>query len=205
MDMNQTIPPTALVRAEEAGSTQPPLGALRFDMPLDLYAAMPQLAELTQKRPIAEEDALDYLWRLRSSTTPEEAVTYTAFAALPQMSIWWAHECLRLMPETLDQADLETMEQVGRWVSAPGKDIRHEIMRRALWAPKRSPAVMLALAVGWSGGSIAPNDPASVPIYRAPKSINSAVLSSLAQAQLSRRSVLLAKIIDMAESLFRVY
>ncbi|MEP4196410.1 MAG: hypothetical protein ABJL99_12330 [Aliishimia sp.] len=203
--MNQTIPPNALAQAKEADSTQPPLGALRFEMPQDLYAAIPQLSELTQKRPMADEDALDYLWRLRASTTPEEAVTYTAFAALPQMAIWWAHECLRLMPETLDQADLDMMENVGRWISAPNKDMRHQIMRQALWASKRSPAVMLGLSVGWSGGSIAPNDPANVPVSRSPKSINSAVLSSLAQAQLSRRSVLLAKIIDMAESLFRVY
>lgn len=205
MDMNQTIPPTALARAEDVDNTQPPLGALRFEMPQDLYAAMPQLAELTQKRPMADEDALDYLWRLKASTTPEEAVTYTAFAALPQMAIWWGHECLRLMPETLDTADRELLEHVGRWVSAPSQDLRHHIMRHALWAQKRSPAVMLGLSVGWSGGSIAPNDPASVPIYRSPKSINSAVLSSLAQAQLSRRSVLLAKFIDMAESLFRLY
>lgn len=56
-------------------------------MPADLYAAMPQLAELTQHRPRAGEDALHYLGRLRSSTTPEEAVTYTAFAALPEMAI----------------------------------------------------------------------------------------------------------------------
>ncbi len=205
MDMTQTVPPRSLSGAEDGNSTQPPVGALRYDAPQDLYAALPQLAELTQKRPMADEDALDYLWRLRSSTTPEEAVTYTAFAALPQMAIWWGHECLRLMPETMDTADREIMELVGHWISGPTKDLRHSVMRKALWASRRSPAVMLGLAVGWSGGSIAPNDPAAVPIHRTPRSINSAVLSSLAQAQLSRRSVLLAKFIDMAESLFRVY
>ena len=64
---------------------------------------------------------------------------------------------------------------------------------------------MLALAVGWSGGQIAPNDPAPVPIWRAPRSINSAVLSCLSKVDLDRRSVLLARFIDLSANLFRVY
>ncbi|MGH1453212.1 MAG: DUF6931 family protein [Paracoccaceae bacterium] len=199
--MNRSLPPGS----EESDKTRPPLGALRYETPLDLYAALPQVAEVTQHRPRENEDALDYLFRLRSSTTPEEAVTYTAFAALPQMAIWWGHECLRLMPETLDQADRARMELIAAWTARPSTDLRHRLMHEALWANKRSPAVMLALAAGWSGGSIAPNDPAPVPPYRAPRSINSAVLSCLAQADLSRRPIYLARFIDMAESLYRVY
>lgn len=190
---------------DEVDKTRPPTGALRFDTPQDLYAGLPQLAELTQCRPRDGEDALQYLGRLRSSTTPEEAVTYTAFAALPQMAIWWAHGCLRLMPETMNEADRAMMEKIAVWIATPTKDLRHHIMREALWANGRTPVVMLALAVGWSGGSIAPNDPAPVPPYRGPRSINSSVLSCLARAELTRRPVHLARFIDMAESLYRVY
>lgn len=194
-----------VLNEDEADKTRPPQGALRFDTPQDLYAAVPQIAELTQQRPREGEDALQYLGRLRSSTTPEEAVTYTAFAALPQMAIWWGHECLRVMPEVLDQRDRVFMEQIAQWIATPTQDLRHRIMKEALWATGRSPAVMLGLAVGWSGGSIAPNDPAPVPPHRAPRSINSSVLSCLARADLTRRPVYLARFIDMAESLYRVY
>lgn len=190
---------------DDADKTRPPQGALRYDSPQDLYAALPQLAELTQQRPREGEDALHYLGRLGSSTTPEEAVTYTAFAALPQMAIWWGHECLRVMPEVLDQRDRVFMEMIAAWIATPTKDLRHQIMKEALWSNGRTPAVMLGLAVGWSGGSIAPNDPAPVPPYRAPRSINSSVLSCLARADLTRRPVHLARFIDMAESLYRVY
>lgn len=199
--MNKTLPPGM----DDTDKTRPPTGALRYDTPQDLYAALPQLAELTQHRPREAEDALAYMGRLRASTTPEEAVTYTSFAALPQMAIWWGHECLRCMPDALDKRDRALMELIAAWVSSPTQDFRHQIMREALWAPARSPAVMLGLAVGWSGGSIAPNDPAPVPPYRAPRSINSAVLSGLARAELSRRPIFLARFIDMAESLYRVY
>lgn len=199
--MNKTLPPGM----DETDKTRPPTGALRYDTPQDLYAALPQLAELTQHRPREAEDALAYMGRLRASTTPEEAVTYTSFAALPQMAIWWGHECLRCMPDALDKRDRALMEMIAAWVASPTQDFRHQIMREALWAPARSPTVMLGLAVGWSGGSIAPNDPAQVPPYRAPRSINSAVLSGLARAEMSRRPIFLARFIDMAESLYRVY
>ena len=73
----------------EDDRTRPPAETLRFDTPLDLYAAMPQVAELTQQRPRDGEDVIGYLHRLRASTTPEEAVTFTAFAVVPKIAIWW--------------------------------------------------------------------------------------------------------------------
>ena len=199
--MNELNPPDT----SDAEKTRPPVGALRYETPMDLFAALPQVADLTQHRPREGEDGLAFLGRLRSSTTPEEAVTFTAFAALPQMAIWWAHECLRSMPDYLDQNDRKMLELVAAWITEPSTYQRHKIMKEALWAPGRAPTIMLGLAVGWSGGSIAPNDPAPVPPYRTPKAINTSVLSCLARADLSRRPILLARFIDMAESLFRVY
>ncbi|MEM8849587.1 MAG: hypothetical protein AAGE03_06070 [Pseudomonadota bacterium] len=157
-----------------------------------------------QHRPREGEESIDFLQRLRASTTPEEAVTFTAFAALPQMGVWWGYESLRSMPDAIGARDRELMELIAAWIATPTDDLRHRIMQAALFAPARTPAVMLGLAVGWSGGSIAPSDPAPVPIYRGPRSLNSAVLSSLAKMPLSRRSVHLARVISLAESLYRV-
>jgi len=199
--MNDSQTPTP----QSSDKTQPPVGSLRYETPMDIYAALPQLAELTQHRPRDGEDVLAYLGRLRSSTTPEEAVTYTAFSALPQMAIWWAYECLQAMPDHLDNNDRVMMGMIANWIKHPSTGLRHDIMKEALWAPMRSPVVLLGLAVGWSGGSIAPNDPASAPISRTPMAINTAVLSSLARSDMTRRPIFLARFIDMAESLFRVY
>ena len=58
----------------EPDKTQPPVSALRYDTPQELYTHMPSLAQMTQHRPREGEDALDFLYRLRGSTTPEEAV-----------------------------------------------------------------------------------------------------------------------------------
>lgn len=185
--------------------TRPPTVATRFDTLADLYVAIPQLAEVTQQRPRPEEEALDYLMRLRQSTTPEEAVTFTAFAIQPKLAIWWGHECLRTMPDALTALDRQMMELTASWIGRPDTPMRHHVMREALWAPAKSPGVHLGLAVGWSGGSIAPNDPAPVGPSRCPRAINTAILSCLAKADLSRRPIFLARFIDMAESLFKVY
>lgn len=193
------------VPGEEGEKTRPPVSALRFATPFELYSELPQIRDLTQHRPREGEDGLAYLARLRSSTTPEEAVTFAAFASRPKMAIWWAYECLRTMPEELSREDRELMEKIALWTGNPETDNRYEVMRSALYAPRRTPAVFLGLAVGWSGGQIAPNDPAPVPPFRTPRAINSAVLSCLARADLSQRSIRLARFIDLAQTLFQVY
>ena len=194
----------AMVAEDDAGDkTQPPMSALRYDSPVELYAGMPRVRSMTQHRPRDGEQSIDYLLRLRGSTTPEEAVTFTACALVPKMAIWWGYECLRLSSDDLSAADRELMELVAIWTTYHDAENRYRAMKAALYAPVRTPQVCLALAVGWSGGPIAPNDPAQVPLYRAPQAINSAVLSSLAKADMAQRPVRLARFIDQAAALFR--
>ena len=156
-------------------------------------------------RPRPPEGAQDYLWRLRRSDTPEEGVTLTAFAFVPKLAIWWGHECLRTIPEVLTPTDRSMMELIARWIGEPTSENRHAVMKEALWAPERCPGVHLGLATGWSGGSIAPNDPSPIPLHRSPRAINTAVLSCLASAAMTRRTIYLTRFMDVAQSLFKVY
>lgn len=197
--------PNDHIASAEPDKTQPPVAALRYDTPASLYAHMPHVAQLTLHRPHETESALDYLYRLRASTTPEEAVTFTAFAAMPKMGIWWGYECLRLSGYELSHADRELIEHVANWTQYPDNENRYRAMRAALYAPVRTPAVFLGLAVGWSGGPIAPNDPAGVPPHRGPRALNTAVLSCLARTDIQSRSIRLARFIDEAVVLYRAY
>lgn len=183
--------------------TRPPLSVLRYELPGELYAAVPQVGNLTQHRPREGEETLNYILRLRGSTTPEEAVTFMAFALVPEQAVWWAYECLRLLGNDLSAADRDLMSLVATWTTHPDAENRYRAMRAALYAPVLTPQVFLALAVGWSGGPIAPNDPAPVPLHRAPRAINSAILSCLAKVDLSHRSIWLARFIDQSPAVFR--
>ncbi|KHA53941.1 DUF6931 family protein [Sulfitobacter geojensis] len=194
--------PNDHVTSAEPDKTQPPLAALRYATPSELYAKMPHVSQLTLHRPDVAERAIEYLYRLRASTTPEEAVTYTAFATMPKMGVWWGYECLRLSGDDLSAADRQMMELVANWTQYPDNENRYRAMKAALYAPVLTPATYLGLAVGWSGGSIAPNDPAGVPAHRGPRALNTAVLSCLAQSDLQSRPIRLARFIDQASVLY---
>ena len=189
----------------ERDKTKPPVSSLRYETPFELYKHLPQVSQLTQHRPREDEGVIDFLYRLRASTTPEEAVTFTAFAALPKMAIWWGYECLRQAADDLDGEERKMMELVANWTQYPDNENRYRAMQLGLYTRVRNPAMYLCLAVGWSGGTIAPNDTAGVPPHRTPRAINSAILSCLARADLQQRQVRLARFIDQAASLFTVY
>lgn len=203
--MNQTFHKSDLAHAAHVGAPVPTPRYLRAERAAQLYVSMPKLGALTVARPHSGEPALNYFNRLRTSATPEEAVTFAAFAPLPQMSIWWGHECLRLIPGALSGEDAKLLEQVGRWVAAPNARLRHWIMRRALWADSRSPTVMLGLAAGWSGGALAPNDPQGVALDRCPTAVATAVLGTLAKVPTAQRADLRNHFLDLADCLFHAY
>lgn len=182
---------------------QPPISLLRFETPFTLFADMPHLPQMTQQRPLETETGLAFLQRLRGSTTPEEAISFVSFALLPKMAIWWGYECLRDAAHVLSAEDRAMMELVAIWTAYPDNENRYRAMKAALYAPVRTPAVYLGLAVGWSSGQIAPNDPAVVPAHRAPRAINTAVLSCLARVELQQRPVRLARFINQAMLLFQ--
>ena len=185
--------------------TMPPKRSLRIDSPQALYRSMPEVGIFTKHRPNEHEDALGYLERLRSSTTPEDAVTYAAFAAEPKMAISWGVDCVRMNQPNLSPEDSHLANAVLQWLEYPGHETRWHAMQSALFAPRRTPLVYLGLAVGWSGGPMAPNDPSAVPLWRTPKAVNAAVLSSIATLGLDHRSVSLARVLDLAAGLFRIY
>ncbi|WP_421701022.1 DUF6931 family protein [Aliiroseovarius sp.] len=192
-----------LTSPEDDEKTRPPVSALRFDTSAELFAEMSQLRELIQLRPEAEESGLDFLHRLAESATPEDAVTFTAFAAQPKMAVWWGYECLRNLRSDFSHADRELLEMIAHWSANGETALRYRIMQIALFSEHRTAAVMLGLAAGWSGQQIAPNDPAPIPAGRAPRAVNAAVLSALAQCHLANRPLHLKKLVTLSEPLFR--
>ncbi|PJI84250.1 hypothetical protein BC777_3790 [Yoonia maricola] len=184
--------------------TVPPRRALRFEQPIDLYREIPEIALFTKHRPFEGEDPLEFLYRLRGSTTPEDAITYSAFAPEPTVAISWGLEAVRSTLHEVPPDDAELIVLLGQWLDHPTVENRWRVMQTALFAPRRSAIVYLGLAVGWSGGALAPNDPVSVPRWRAPKAVNAGVLRALGQVPFERRSVSMARILDLAVGLFRV-
>lgn len=189
----------------DGDETAPPVAALRYSTPAELYAAIPKLAHLTLHSPFEGEDAFSYLMRLAGSSTPEDAITYAAFAAKPNISIWWGLECIRHI-YTIESAEVRSLlSEIAHWTNTPSDTARWSIMRQALYAPRRDPSIFLGLAVGWSGGSVAPNDPMVVPPWRAPQAIDAAVRAALSESSGQRRWEFMGRVIDLAGPQMRAH
>lgn len=206
--MNKTFHQQDLGRASPVGpdmSSEARPKYLRCTRAPQLYVSLPKLGALTIARPHSGDSLLNYFNRVRISAIPEDAVTLAAFAPLPQMSIWWGHECLRLMPAALGGDDAKLLEQIGRWVSAPDARLGQWIDTRAQNAGTVTPTVRLGRAVGLSRAAQSPGQPEPDSNGQAPAEVNTAVLSTLAKARARDRAVLRNHILDLADCLFRAY
>jgi hypothetical protein len=190
LDTDQTIPAAHL---------------LRSNSPFELYQQMPEIARFTQHRPTEQEDALAYMERLRNSRTPEDALTYVAFAPEPAPAIRWGMACLQRTHPNLSAEDAQLATSILQWLETPSDEHRWATLQHALFASHRTPWVHLGLAVGWSGGSMAPNDPLIVPYWRTPRAINVAVLSSIAALGLPNRAMHISQALDLTTQFFRIH
>jgi len=182
--------------------TMPPLAPLRVSMATELFDTFPRLAGLVQLRPGEGESVRDHAARLLQSETPEDALVLTAFALRPRISIRWARGLLGKGVTALAPADAKMLALIDAWLAYPGESERHAVMCHALFAPTVPPAGMLGLAVGWSGGSFAPNDTSPVPPFRAPRAVAGAVLAALATTPTEARETWLREAMDRGFALF---
>ena len=188
-----------------ADLTVPPVSTLRCTTPSELYATVPQIANFTKHSPAEDEDNYDYFERLKYSTTPEDAVTFAAFAAETKIAIHWGMQSVHAILPEPGPEDRPLLSAIAQWMQYSRNENRWQVLQLALFARRRTPLVYLGLAVGWSGGMIAPNDPSRPPLWRSPSAINAALLTSVAQAGADRRSVNMAHILDFPAAFFRVH
>jgi len=195
---------TAAMDDLNSEQTLPPARAIRFDRVNDLYAEMPEITKFIQSPPEDEEGYRGLLGRLRVSQTPEDAVTFTAFALEPRAAIQWGLDCvLSLIPE-MPPEDTRLVNLISEWLDDETSENRWKALELALFAPRRSPAVYLGLAVGWSGGPLAPNDLVTVPPWRSPRAVSSAVMRAVGQMRTEHRGESLDFVLDRAAGLFRL-
>ncbi len=179
--------------------TVPPSSNLRTAVVPDLYALIPDLIEDIQLKPRPSEPAALFLARLRSSTTPEEGVTFAAYALQPRIAVWWAQECLSTLRDYLTPLDLEILDHIRAWARDPSEEMRNAVLDHALDAPSKTPGVWLGLATGASENTRADNN--RLHGVTTPRAVNAGVLSGLARGGLQNRSVNLARFITMAQTL----
>ena len=96
---------------------------------------------------------------LRSLIEKEQwdaGVSFCAYLLPRREAVWWGCQSLRRLKPELSQAGLAPIEAAEAWVREPEDEIRREALRVGMRSDTLQPAAWMALAAGWSGGSIIP-------------------------------------------------
>ncbi|MEL6519826.1 MAG: hypothetical protein AAFQ66_02620 [Pseudomonadota bacterium] len=160
----------------------------RFATAQDLFDEIPQIADDITARPDGQS-TVDFIKLLVDSPIPEEAITFCAYILPRRFSVWWGHECLKILDQTLDANDAAMLELAAAWVGNPEEESRYAAMDAAMEATSKTPGVWIALGAGWSGGSmVGPETPPVPPApYLTARAVNAGILSVLARVDVSER------------------
>ena len=133
---------------------------------------------------------------LKDSKTPEDAIVFLAFAIERRLAILWGLECVLDLSPSLPPDETQLINWVSEWIDSHTAEARWKTLQVALFAPRSSAAVYLGLAVGWSDGPLAPNDLVTVPKWRTPYAISTAILKSIGLRQPELRSSDINKVLE---------
>jgi hypothetical protein len=183
--------------------TTEPAPGLRVQVASELFAALPPLGSLVVGRPLDGQHCLDFLAQLLAGPTPEEGLTFMAFALLARHGVWWGHECLKAMPDLLTDQDRRMMGLITDWVADQGDDSRYAAMDAGMRAESHGPGVWLALAAGWSGGSMSGRGlpPVAPPPGATGQALNAGIVSALARVPQDVRRRMIDHYATMAQVL----
>lgn len=146
--------------------------------------------ELEKKaRPLLAPDATprDFLDALQSDRQYQAAVCFLAHALPAREAVWWGSLCLaKASGSTLPEGEATAARACATWVLEPTEENRQVAETAAPGAGKGTPAELLAIAVGWTGGSLAPPLPKVPPVppgpYLPAKGVYGAVLLAATNA-----------------------
>ncbi|MGI9357584.1 MAG: DUF6931 family protein [Rhizobiaceae bacterium] len=171
---------------------------VRFPTAADVFEAQPQIAEDIVARPNGEAP-VSFVRSLLKSKTPEEAVTFTAYLLAVREAVWMGHECLIHVKPNLGDSDMEMLNFAEAWVRSPCEETRNAALEAGMEQNPKSPGAWIALAAGWSSGSMLPPDqhPVTPPDGLVPRAVNAGILSALARLDASVREKTLIDFVEI--------
>ena len=182
--------------------TDPPFAKLTGDL-----AAIAPLLDLPPSAAAAMrpcKQVPEGLAALESGGFLAEAARLFAHALPRREAVWWACMCAaHTAPSDLPQPDHSAREAAETWVRQPTEPNRREAMRRAEAAGFGTPEAWAAVAVFWSGGSMAPEGQPAVP--PAPHLAGTAVVGAVTLAAVrghpAHRDARLARFLESARAI----
>src|SRR6185312_11144193 len=144
-------------RACRSTSTECVMGQIRFSTVRDLFDAFPSAA-----RDVGAADdsmrTLDFVRSLIGKRDWQPAISVCAYLLPRRVAVAWACRSIRRMVERLRPDEDRMIGFAEAWVEEPEEPRRRKALAAGNAGDARSSATWVALAAGWSGGSIVPED-----------------------------------------------
>lgn len=140
------------------------MALLRFPTVRDLYDAFPTALD-DVGLPATDEECMALLRSLTTSEAWNSAISLCAYLLPRRQAVWWGCRSLRSMQPQLSRSEAAILDVAEAWVREPDEAHRRKVLDIGTRADGRLPATWIALAAGWSGGSIVPPE---FPFLRAP-------------------------------------
>jgi hypothetical protein len=148
---------------------------IRFATARSLFEAFDDLKHVAP--PPAEDRApLDYAGHLLASRRPADAIVFLAYLLPRREAVWWGRQCVAAMLGP--RADTAAFHAAEEWVRAPDEALRRAALDIGNGGDRTSATTWLALAAGWSGGSMIGPEHAAVlpPLSSCAKAVNAAIV-----------------------------
>jgi len=149
---------------------------LRFPTVRDLLASFPS-AEMEVGEDPSGEDSVRFVRRCISEERLDAAISYCAYLLARRETVWWACRSVRDVRD-LSASERECVALAHDWVMKPDEAQRLKALERGLKTNAKLSGTWVALAAGWSGGSIAGvGPPVPPPPHATPQAVRVALLS----------------------------
>jgi hypothetical protein len=157
------------------------MASLRFVTVRDLYEAFP-IAQSDVGATPSDEPSLGFLRALVAKEAWGPSVSFCAYLLPRREAVWWGCQSLRRIQPQRSPRDTEAIDAAEDWVREPDDERRLAALSLGQQSDYGAPATWMALAAGWSGGSVAPgfaNAPA--PPYQTARSIRAGLMIAMAK------------------------
>lgn len=134
----------------------------RFSTVKDLFDAYPSAPD-----DVGEADgttaSLDFVRASAAARDWQKAISFCVYLLPKRATVAWGCRSLRRMAVTFNASDERALSFAEAWVAEPEEALRGKALALGNVNDHRAPATWLALAAGWSSGSVVPPEFDAVP------------------------------------------
>ena len=173
------------------------MSRLRFVTARDLFEAYPIALDELNLEP-SDEPSLDFMKSLASGDRLDQAIGFCAYLLPRREAVWWGCSCVKLLVPKRSNAENAGLQMAEKWVREPEEDRRLAALQFGNQNNQRLATTWLALAAGWSGGSMNPTiegSPAAPP-YQTARAVRVAVLMAGCRVGLAEKPELFRRCVE---------